>query len=273
MMRTSLTGLQAASKTLNVVSNNLANGATTAFKRSVAQFEDMRIGDTASRPQTQVGQGALTIEVQRQTQQGALESSNSSLDIAISGGGYFVLGSGNANGDATYSYSRAGKLSIAKNGDLVNAEGMPVTGYQTLLGNVTSTVPMPLNFNAAAGGNLGNVKSVNIDSSGRVSIARNDGSVAAVGTLALAHFSNEGALKQQSGTILKETDRSGPAMFGAPGKNGLGVINQGNLEATNVDITQELLSMINAQQAYNGNSRALQTESEMMRSITETLIR
>ena len=273
MMRTSLTGLQAASKTLNVVSNNLANGATTAFKRSVAQFEDMRIGDTASRPQSQVGQGALTIEVQRQTQQGALEASNSSLDIAISGGGYFVLGSGNANGDATYSYSRAGKLSIGKNGDLVNAEGMPVTGYQTLLGNVTSSVPMPLNFSSAAGGNLGNIKSVSIDGSGRVSIARNDGSVAAVGTLAMANFSNEGALKQQSGTILKETDRSGPAMFSSPGRNGMGVINQGNLESTNVDITQELLSMVTAQQAYNGNSRALQTESEMLRSVTETLIK
>jgi len=273
MMRTSLTGLQAASKSLNVTSNNLANGATTGFKRSVAQFGDLQIGDTASRPQTQIGQGAYTIEVQRQVQQGALESSNSSLDLAISGGGYFVLGSGTANGDATYSYTRAGKFSISKDGDLVNAEGMPVTGYQTLLGNVTSTVPLPLNLKSAAGGSLSNIKAVNVDSAGKVSIAKNDGSIATVGTLALAHFSSEGALKQQSGTILKETDRSGPAMFGAPGKSGLGVINQGNLEATNVDITQELLGMITAQQAYNGNSRALQTESEMMRSVTETLFR
>lgn len=273
MMRTSLTGLQAASKSLNVVSNNLANGATTAFKRSVAQFEDLRIGDTVSRPETQVGQGAITTQVQRQVQQGALESSNSSLDLAISGGGYFVLGSGNANGDATYSYTRSGKLSISKTGDLINAEGMPVTGYQTLLGNVTSTVPMPLNFSAAAGGNLANIKSVGVDSNGRVSITKTDGSIANVGTLAMANFSSEGALKQQSGTILKETDRSGPAIFGSAGKNGMGVVSQGNLEATNVDITQELLSMINAQQAYNGNSRALQTESEMLRSVTETLVK
>ena len=101
MMRTSLSGLQAASKDLNVTSNNLANGQTTAFKRSVAQFGDLRVGDQGTRPAVEAGQGVMTLAVQRQLQQGTFETSSSGLDVAISGNGYFALGAGTANGDQT----------------------------------------------------------------------------------------------------------------------------------------------------------------------------
>ena len=273
MMRTSLSGLQAASKDLNVTSNNLANGQTTAFKRSVAQFGDLRASDQVTRPAVVTGQGVMTLDVQRQLQQGTFEATNSGLDVAIAGGGYFTLGAGTANGDQTFNYSRAGNFTISNDGILTSADGLPVMGYKTAPLGATTAAPTKLDLMAAAGGNLRNIKSVSIDGSGTVTVAKTDGTVATAGTLALARFPNEGGLKEQSGVILKETSVSGAPTYGGPGKAGYGSINQGVLEASNVDITQELLHMISAQQAYNGNSRALQTESEMLRSAAETLIK
>ena len=273
MMRTSLSGLQAASKDLNVTSNNLANGQTTAFKRSVAQFGDLRVSEQATRPAVEVGQGVMTLAVQRQLQQGTFETSNSGLDVAISGGGYFTLGAGTANGDQTFNYSRAGNFSISNEGILINSEGLPVMGYKTAPLGSTTSPPTKIDILMAAGGSFKNIKAVNIDSNGTVSISKSDGTIVAAGTLALARFQNEGGLKEQSGVILKETTLSGAPTYGAPGKAGYGSLNQGVLESSNVDITQELVHMISAQQAYNGNSRALQTESEMLRSAAETLIR
>jgi flagellar hook protein FlgE len=273
MMRTSLSGLQAASKDLNVTSNNLANGQTTAFKRSVAQFGDLRVGDQSSRPAVEFGQGVMTIAVQRQLQQGSFEASNSGLDVAISGNGYFTLGAGSANGDQTFNYTRSGHFSISNDGYLTNAEGLPVLGYKTAPLGSTTAAPQKIDLLMAAGGNFRNIKSVSIDGNGTVSVAKTDGSIVSAGTLALARFTNDSGLQEKSGVILKETNSSGPASYGAAGKSGYGAISQGVLETSNVDITQELLHMISAQQAYNGNSRALQTESEMLRSVAETLIR
>ena len=273
MMRTSLSGLQAASKDLNVTSNNLANGQTTAFKRSVAQFGDLRASDQVTRPAVEMGQGVMTLAVQRQLQQGTFETSSSGLDVAISGNGYFTLGAGSANGDQTFNYTRSGNFSISNDGILTNSEGLPVLGYKTAPLGSTTSAPQKIDILAAAGGNFRNIKSVSIDGNGTVSIAKNDGSVVAAGSVALARFTNESGLKEQSGVILKETTLSGAPTYGPAGKAGYGAINQGVLEASNVDITQELLHMISAQQAYNGNSRALQTESEMLRSAAETLIR
>jgi flagellar hook protein FlgE len=273
MMRTSLSGLLSASTDLNVTSNNLANGQTTAFKRSVAQFGDLRVGDQGTRPTVEVGQGVMTLDVQRQLQQGAFESTNSGLDVAISGAGYFTLGAGTTNGDQTFNYTRSGNFTISNDGVLTNTDGLPVLGYKTAPLGSTTSAPTKIDLLLAAGGNLRNIKSVNIDNSGAVSVAKTDGTIVTAGTLALARFPNEGGLKEQSGVILKETTTSGAASYGGPGKAGYGSINQGVLESSNVDITQELLHMINAQQAYNGNSRALQTESEMLRSAAETLIK
>ena len=133
MMRTSLSGLQAASKDLNVTSNNLANGQTTAFKRSVAQFGDLRASDQVTRPAVVTGQGVMTLDVQRQLQQGTFEATNSGLDVAIAGGGYFTLGAGTANGDQTFNYSRAGNFTISNDGILTSADGLPVMGYKLSL--------------------------------------------------------------------------------------------------------------------------------------------
>jgi flagellar hook protein FlgE len=107
----------------------------------------------------------------------------------------------------------------------------------------------------------------------RSQVSRTNGVVTPIGVLAIAHFNNEDGLKSQGGAAFLETDESGPAILGRANTNGLGSVQQGALEDANVDMTAEMLRMIRAQQAYNGNARALQTGSEMLRSAIENLIR
>ena len=130
-----------------------------------------------------------------------------------------------------------------------------------------------VNLSTAVNGDLSQVQSLSVDTKGVVSVARTDGTVKPIGVLAIAHFNNEDGLKTQGGAAFTETDGSGPALLGRANTAGLGSIQQGAVEEANVDMTSELLRMIRAQQAYNGNARALQTGSEMLRSSIENLIR
>ena len=133
--------------------------------------------------------------------------------------------------------------------------------------------PAPINLAAAANGDLSQVQSVSVDTKGVISVTKTGGVVTPIGVLAIAHFNNEDGLKNQGGSVFSETDDSGPALLDRASTNGLGSIQQGAVEDANVDMTAEMLQMIKAQQAYNGNARALQTGSEMLRSTIETLTR
>ncbi len=274
MMKTSLTGLMAASKDLNVISNNLSNASTVGFKRSTAQFQELIPGEGANRPGIEPGRGALTVDVRRSNSQGSLTETSGSLDIAIEGGGYFAFGSAKSeNGEGSMSFSRAGRLSMDAAGRLVDQAGNPLLGYKTLQGNMIGGDPQPLNVLAAVGNNPAAVAGLSIDSAGRIQVTTPNGKNIPVGTVAMADFRNDGGLRSTGGSKVVETVSSGAPRFGAPTKDGMGNIRQGALEAANVDITTELLGMVRAQQAYNGNARAMQTASDMLRSATETLIR
>jgi flagellar hook protein FlgE len=276
MMNTSLTGLMAASKDLNVISNNLANASTTGFKRSMAQFQDVM---GASLGNVKLGAGAVVGEVTRITQQGPMVTTNASLDLAITGGGYFVYGDttsasptrATAGTETVNSYSRAGQLTLNKDGYLVDPSGAPLLGYKALAGNVFSGTASPINVFAALGGDPTQMQSLSVSQSGVISATKADGTMVKVASVAMANFRNENGLQERGGNKLVATEGSGAAEMGFAGKDGLGQVQQGVLESTNVDITTELMHMVTAQQAYNGNSRALQTTSEMIRSAIETI--
>lgn len=274
MIKTSLTGVLAASRDMSVISNNLANANTTGFKRSIAQFTEITKTSEGGRPGTEAGSGALTQDVRRNTGQGALTITESSLDVAIAGSGYLVFGEPNGvPGEMDMTYSRAGKLTLDKKGAIVDSAGNPLLGFPVLTGNMIGGQPAPINISAAAGGKPGSIQAVSIDAKGVISVQLANGKSVRAGAIALASFRNEDGLKNVTGAKLKATDASGPADLLPAGRNGLGDIRQGALEAANVDLTAELMHMVQAQQAYNGNARALQTNSEMIRSAVDTLIR
>ena len=274
MMKTSLTGITAASRDLSTISNNLANALTTGFKRSTAQFIDV-IGSSASaRPGSDIGTGTLTINIRRSQTQGTIDTTDRSLDLAISGDGYFGFREPKVDGDPMYVYSRSGKLTIDPNGILTDQSGRALMGISVgANGNVTGSVPTPINLKSAAGGDLNSISSLSINPQGVIILTKTDGTQKTVSAVALAHFTNPEALKNETGAVMTETDRSGSAEFKRAGVNGIGNIQQGALEGSNVDLTGEMLHMIQAQQAYNGNARALQTNSEMLRSAIENLTR
>lgn len=277
MMRTSLTGLVGASRDLSVTANNLANAKTIGFKRSVAQFSDVVAGSLDSRPGTEPGQGALTTEVRRTSGQGSVTDTGGSLDLAILGGGYLAFQQqATPDTEAQVSYSRAGKLTLNTSGDIVDPSGAQLLGF-SIVGSGSSAMvtdqPKPLNVLSAVGGDAANVRAITIGANGVINVTTNSGAVVAAGAVAVASFVNETALANAGGSKLTISDRSGPATYHQASKDGMGEIKQGGVEEANVDISSEMLRMIQAQQAYNGNARALQTGSEMLRSAIETLTR
>ena len=269
MNQTALTGVMSASRDLSVISNNLANAMTVGFKRSTSQFVDVIGTNPSERPGITVGQGTLQQSVRRTETQGDLKTTQSALDLAITGPGLFTYGDPNTTPgqDPTYSYSRAAQLKIATNGDITDGAGRPLMGVSVAGGSN----PKPINILAASNGDLSKIAGIGLDGKGVISVTRNDGVTTQVAAVALARFTNEDGLKNLGGSMVGETDLSGPAQIGAPSKQGMGDVKQGALEQGNVDMTAELLRMIQAQQAYNGNARALQTGSEMLRSAIETL--
>jgi flagellar hook protein FlgE len=272
MMQIPRSGIAAASRDLSVVSNNLANALTTGFKKSHAMFTDVVSEGTGTGPGVGSQNGTMLNEVTRNMSQGAIASTGSSLDLALTGGGFFTFGDPKASGgDPIYTYSRSGKMNMDSSGAITDTSGAPLMGLSVSSNGVVGSTPQPINLISAAKGNLTNIQSISIDANGVINLQLTDGSQSKAGAVALAGFRNEQGLTAASGSKWQETENSGPPEFSGANRNGLGKINQGSLEDSNVDMTGEMLHMISAQQSYNGNARALQTSSEMLRSAIETL--
>ncbi len=273
MLRTPLTGLTAASKQLNAISNNLANASTTGFKKSMVQFADFMGESTATRPGAETGKGVMSVSTRRSVEQGGLKQTGGSLDVALQGAGYLVFGDpANPTGDGDLSFSRAGALTVTPDGYLVDQSGAPVMGNPSLSGTLQNPNLQAINIFKAVGNDPSKLGSITVDAQGLVSVTNTaDGTINKVAYLAVARFENDNGLKAIGNTRYSTSQDSGAPQFGRGGSDSFGVFAQGNLEQSNVDITSELMGMISAQQAYNGNSRALQAGNEMIRNATELI--
>jgi len=274
MLSVIMSGLKVAQKDLAVTANNLANSGTIGFKRSDANFVDVFASDPSSDPKTQVGSGAIADIVQRSMTQGAMTATDRVTDLAIAGRGFFVLSAPiEEGGDASAAgkiYTRAGNFGINASGDVVDNVGnqLMVFGYddagvvdQTMIG---ASIP-----SVNADGAL--LQGISVSSKGIVEARYADDSVSDVGVIALASFPNDGALKAIGGTKFIASGESGDAVYTAPGAPSAGDILSATLEEANVDITQELMGMLRAQQIYNGNARMLQAAMEVASRITDKL--
>ncbi len=252
------TGLDAQQTRMAVVSNNLANASTTGFKRGRAVFEDLlyqnvnQAGgqtsqDTQSPSGLHLGTGVRMVATERTFNQGNLNNTGNGLDMAIKGRGFFqVLLPDGSNG-----FTRDGSFQTNANGQLVTASGYTVQPGINLPPNL-------LNVTLGADGLI----------SAQIS---GQSAPIPVGTMQLADFINPGGLQPRGENLYLETAASGPPTPGTPGVNGLGSLSQGFLEASNVNVVEELVTMIETQRAYEMNSKAISTSDQMLQYINNNL--
>ena len=250
------TGLDAQQTQMDVISHNLANVSTNGYKRSQAVFEDLiyqnmrQVGansssDTQLPTGLQLGTGVRPVATSRLFTQGNLQQTSNSFDMAISGHGFFQL----QMPDGTTGYTRDGSFHPDAQGQLVNANGIPLS----------PPISVPQGTRDITIANDGTVT---------VSIAGQDG-VTQIGQIQLATFQNAAGLDPQGQNVFKETDASGAPTASTPGMNGAGLIQQGYLETSNVNVVEELVSMIQTQRAYEINSKAIQTSDQMLARISQ----
>ena len=250
----SKTGMEAQQTQLDTISNNLANVSTNGYKRGHAVFEDLiyqnlRQAGANSSEQTQlptglqVGLGVRPVATARIFSQGNLQQTTNNLDVAIKGQGFFEV----QMPDGTNAYTRDGSFQVDSQGRLVTNNGYVV--------QPGITIP------AAA-------QSVTIGADGTVSVTLPGQATAqSVGTLQIANFVNPAGLDPKGQNLFAETAASVTPNAGAPGSNGLGTLQQGFVETSNVNVVEELVSMIQTQRAYELNSKAIQTSDQMLQRL------
>jgi flagellar basal-body rod protein FlgG len=250
------TGLDAQQTQMDVISNNLANVSTSGFKRSRAVFEALlyqtiRQPGAQSSEQTQlpsglqIGTGVKPVATERIFTQGNLQQTGNAKDVAIQGNGFFQV----LMPDGTTAYSRDGSLQADANGQLVTSSGYAV--------QPAITIPA-------------DTQSLTIARDGTVSITQPGSSNATtIGTLQLAMFINPAGLQSLGENLYAETAASGTPSSNAPGSNGAGLLNQGYVETSNVNVVEELVNMIQTQRAYEINSKAISTSDQMLQRLTQ----
>jgi flagellar basal-body rod protein FlgG len=251
------TGMLAQQTNVDVIANNIANMNTTGFKRQRPEFQDLlyqnlrRVGATSSDAGTivpsgiQLGVGVRSASVYRITEQGNLVSTSNTLDLAIQGKGYFRVQMPSGE-DA---YTRAGTFQLSPQGQIVTLDGFVIGPGVTIPSGATD---------------------ISINESGEVQV-KLDGQVQPqnVGQIELVTFPNEAGLEAVGDNLLLETPASGGPTTGTPGAVGFGTVRQGFLEISNVDAVSEITSMINAQRAYELNSKVISTADEMMSTVSQ----
>ena len=250
------TGMLAQQRNVEVVANNLANMNTTAYMRRRTEFHDLiyqdlrRVGSTSSDSGTivpsggQIGLGVKLAAVYRIHEQGNLEATDNTVDMAIQGKGFFQITL--PTGDTAY--TRDGTFQLDGNGNIVTHDGFELQPSITIPNNAID---------------------VSINQSGEV-LVKIEGQVAFsnAGQIQVAVFPNEAGLQAEGGNLLTETPASGTPTTGSPGATGFGAILQGFLETSNVNAVQEISTLISAQRAYEMNSKVIQTSDEMLGTLT-----
>jgi flagellar basal-body rod protein FlgG len=248
------TGLDAQQTQMDVISNNLANVSTTGFKRTRAVFEDLlyqtlRQPGAQSSQQTmlpsglQLGTGVRPVATEKIFTQGNLQQTGNALDVAIQGKGFLQV----LMPDGTTGYTRDGSFQVDAQGQMVTSSGYPLQPSLTIPADATS---------------------VTIGADGTVSVVQPGSSTPnQIGSIQLAGFVNNAGLQSFGENIYLETAASGTPSANTPGTNGLGSLNQTYLETSNVNVVEELVSMIQTQRAYEINSKAISTSDQMLQKL------
>jgi flagellar basal-body rod protein FlgG len=250
------TGLDAQQTRMSVISNNLANVNTTGFKQDRAVFEDLiyqnyRQVGAANTQQNEVptglniGTGVKVVATEKNHTQGNLVTTNNALDLAVNGRGFFQV----LQPDGSVAYTRDGSFSLDSNGQVVTANGYPL--------QPAITVPQ-------------GAQSITVGKDGTVTVQlAGQAQPSQVGTINLADFVNPAGLQPVGDNLFLESGSSGAPQTSSPGLNGVGSLQQGMLESSNVNVVEELVSMIETQRAYEMNSKAISATSSMLQTLNQ----
>ncbi|BDI60092.1 flagellar hook-basal body protein [Qipengyuania nanhaisediminis] len=261
---TSLSGMRNAENDLRVISNNIANAETAGFKKSNAQFADLVATGGSTDPRRTPGIGATVSSVSQDFGLGQLEQTGRVLDIAINGDG-FIATANPVSGDITF--TRNGNLQLVATGELQDAFGELVQAFPVdANGNPTSTTPGNVVVPITNGAGFA-LSSVSINSQGILSATYADGSNEAVAQLALASFASNGGLRPIGQTKWENTAASGQPNYGQPGIGNYGGIFSGALERSNVDLAEEMVSLLTAQRNFQANARAIDTATAISQTV------
>ena len=266
------TGLDAANKDLAVISNNIANAGTNGFKKSEAQFEDLYHSQHNNSTEKATGMGVKTIKPRQSFAQGSLQATNGSLDLAIMGEGFFVLGqplgrSLNASAEQR-AFTRDGSFQLDREGNLVNTDGLPLLGLGQTPINIPFTANITDDNSVSNSQNFELLTEISVDSEGEISATYGLDTIVVVGQIELADFVNEHGLKNIGNARFNETPESGIPTFGRPKERTIGKIQAGFLEKSNTDITDEIILMLRTQQAFNGCGKMLQSEIDVTKKLS-----
>ena len=247
---TSASGMTAEQMNLDVIANNLANVNTAGFKKSNIQFQEMMYDtdkspgasttDSSTSPSgVQVGYGSKPVATERNFTQGNLQQTGNTYDIAIQGSGFYKI----TLPDGTNAYTRDGSFLVNSDGNLVTNQGYLVTGVGQIDPKATN---------------------VSVGTDGTISATVN-GAAVKISPITIATFPNPQGLYSLGDNLFQATAASGNAVDGqTPGQNGIGTLSQGYVETSNVQVVEEMVNMIQAQRAYEINSKAIQTADQMM---------
>jgi flagellar basal-body rod protein FlgG len=249
------TGLDAQQTRMDVVSNNLANTNTTGFKRARAEFEDLTYQNRGqagaqTTEQTQsptgfmMGTGVRVVGTQKMFDQGGSQQTDNPLDVRIDGRGFLQV----TLPDGTVGYTRDGSLKRDQDGQITTTDGYPLEPSITLPANAATVT-------------IGTDGTVSVTTAGNAAAQQ-------VGTIQLADFVNPAGLQPRGDNLYLETASSGAPQTGTAGLNGLGTLDQNALEASNVNVVEEMVNMIETQRAYEMNSKAISTADQMLQFIS-----
>ena len=250
---TAATGMIAQQQQMDVTSNNIANVNTTGFKKGRAEFKDLlyqelnfsanQVNEDSLKPVgIEVGLGTKISAINTMFSQGSLKETGNNLDMAIAGQGFFKISLPNGE----FAYSRDGNFKIDANGTVVTSNGNALEP-EMVVPDTTTTI--------------------NISSDGIISARLSDNSTVEVGQLNLYNFANASGLHHIGSNNYLETPNSGTEIESVPGLNGLGTIEQGFLETSNVQLVNEMTDLITGQRAYEANSKTIKTADDMLQII------
>jgi len=252
------TGLSAQSTRMTVIANNLANVNTVGFKKDRAQFEDLlyqRIVQAGSQADQQnetptglmLGTGTRVVSTEKIHRQGNMISTENALDLAIAGDGFFQV----QQADGTTAYTRDGSFKLSNAGQLVTPSGEPLI----------PAINIP---QQAASVTVGRDGTISVELAG-------GGGAVQIGQIQLTRFVNNSGLMPNGRNLFIQTNASGQPIVGVPGQQGVGMITQGALEASNVNVVEEMVNMIETQRAYEINSKAISATDGMLRFLNNNL--
>ena len=250
---TASTGMLGMQTQIDVTANNISNVNTIGFKKSRAEFADlmysvMEYAGTATSDVTksptgiEVGLGSRPTAVSKIFSEGSLKQTDNQLDLAITGGGFFKL----ELADGTEVYSRNGAFKVDSDGTLVNSDGYKVVPEVVIPPDATN---------------------ISIGTDGTITVVQPGQTQATqIGQMTLTNFINASGLHAMGDNLYIETDSSGQPVEGTPGLDGLGMLRQGFVELSNVELVVELTDLISGQRAYDSNSKVITTSDEMLQT-------